>query len=278
MSRVPEMTIVSGGQTGADRAALDFAIDHGLPHDGWCPRGRRAEDGPLDGRYRLRETTSPKYDQRTKWNVRDSDATVVFSVARQTQGGTALTLELAERMGRPTLHLAREDFATDDGIARAAAKLREFLVLQQIGRLNVAGLRASQEPEIAAFVREVLEAASAAVTTRGSTGEHQESNLVGCWILFVRPILSSCLLFPNPMALQVTPQKTRIGWIGTGVMGGPMCGHLIDAGYQATVTTRTKSKADDRCSSTAPLGRFAARSGRPGGRHLFDRRLSGRRP
>jgi Circularly permutated YpsA SLOG family len=155
------LTIVSGGQTGADRAALDFAIDRGLAHDGWCPRGRRAEDGPLDSRYRLRETPSDKYAQRTAWNVRDSDATVVFSIARQPQGGTALTIELAQQLGRPTLHLARDDFAADDGIARAADTLRQFLIVHDVCRLNVAGPRASQESQIAGFVRAVLESALA---------------------------------------------------------------------------------------------------------------------
>ena len=70
-----EITIVSGGQTGADRAALDFALEFGIEHGGWCPRGRRAEDGVIDERYGLTETPSHRYDQRTRWNVRDSDAT-----------------------------------------------------------------------------------------------------------------------------------------------------------------------------------------------------------
>jgi Circularly permutated YpsA SLOG family len=156
VTRLRELTIVSGGQTGADRAALDFAIENGFSHDGWCPRDRRAEDGPLDARYRLRETTSDKYDQRTRWNVRDSDATLVFSIARQLQGGTALTIDLAERSGRPWLHLAREEFASDTGMIQAADKLREFLAQHDVERLNVAGPRASQEPEIAAFVDGVL--------------------------------------------------------------------------------------------------------------------------
>jgi len=159
VSSARQLTIISGGQTGADRAALDFAIEHGLAHNGWCPRERRAEDGPLHARYQSRETTSKKYDQRTKWNVRDSDATLVFSIARQTQGGTALTIELAERAGRPCLHLAREDFAADDGIAQAAATLQKFLDEHDVSRLNVAGPRASQEPEVAAFVNRVLQAA-----------------------------------------------------------------------------------------------------------------------
>ena len=72
--------IISGGQTGADCAALDFAIEHGIPHGGWCPGGRLAEDGPIDARYQLKETPSANYTQRTEWNVRDSDGTVVFSI------------------------------------------------------------------------------------------------------------------------------------------------------------------------------------------------------
>ena len=72
--------IVSGGQTGADRAALDWAIANGVPHGGWCPQGRRAEDGPMHDRYSLKETPSSSHTQRTEWNVRDSDGPVVFSV------------------------------------------------------------------------------------------------------------------------------------------------------------------------------------------------------
>ncbi|MEX0610513.1 MAG: putative molybdenum carrier protein, partial [Pirellulales bacterium] len=71
------ITIISGGQTGADRAALDFALEHEIAHGGWCPRGRLAEDGPIAPRYNLQETPSRKYSQRTEWNVRDSDATVI---------------------------------------------------------------------------------------------------------------------------------------------------------------------------------------------------------
>jgi hypothetical protein len=73
--------IVSGSQTGADRAALDWAIEHGIPHGSWCPKGRWAEDGPIDGRYQLQETSTENYVQRTKWNARDSDGTVVFSIS-----------------------------------------------------------------------------------------------------------------------------------------------------------------------------------------------------
>jgi hypothetical protein len=73
VNQVPN--IVSGGQTGADRAALDFAIEHGIQHGGWCPKGRRAEDGTIDARYQLKERPGTEYDQRTEWNARDSDGT-----------------------------------------------------------------------------------------------------------------------------------------------------------------------------------------------------------
>ena len=161
---LPKLTIVSGGQTGADRAALDFAIEYGFLHDGWCPRGRLAEDGPIAARYQLRETPARRYAQRTEWNVRDSDGTVVFSIARQTVGGTRLTLAIAQRLGRPCLHLSRDEVAAStDGataaIAESAGRLVAFLDEHSIRRLNIAGPRASQEPAIGVFVSQVLEAA-----------------------------------------------------------------------------------------------------------------------
>ena len=148
-----EFTIVSGGQTGADRAALDWAIRQGIPHDGWCPRGRIAEDGPLDDGYRLRETPSRKYEQRTRWNVRDSDATLVATLQANPTGGTALTLGTARQQGKPWLHIARD---TISSLEEAGQHVAEWIFEQGVERLNVAGPRASQEPEIAAFVHELL--------------------------------------------------------------------------------------------------------------------------
>ena len=152
------ITIVSGGQTGADRAALDFAIDHNIAHGGWCPRGRLAEDGKTPPRYQLSETPSRSYSQRTEWNVRDTDATVVFSIAPKPMGGTALTLAVARRLKKPCLHLARDttEVATPRDLAQ---RLLAFLHEHQVSRLNIAGPRASQEPEIESFVRDVLSAA-----------------------------------------------------------------------------------------------------------------------
>jgi len=94
--------LVSGGQTGVDRAALDAAIELGVPCGGWCPKGRKAEDGVVPARYPLAETPSACYAQRTRWNIRDSDATLILTWGKPT-GGTLLTLNECCKMGRPHL-------------------------------------------------------------------------------------------------------------------------------------------------------------------------------
>ena len=148
---IPEK-IVSGGQTGADRAALDWAIERGIPHGGWCPKGRLAEHGRIDDRYALQETASWSYLERTELNVRDSDGTVVFSIGRILRGGSKNTLEFAETHERPLIHVSR-----GDDLAVATASLRSFVGKNRIRVLNVAGTRQSEEPEISTFVREALD-------------------------------------------------------------------------------------------------------------------------
>ncbi len=153
------LKIVSGGQTGADRAALAWAIDRGLPHGGWCPAGRRAEDGRIPENYRLEETAETGYRVRTARNVLDSDATVIFSIAPVLEGGSLLTREIARREGKPVLHLSR--MKADGGrreLATVVGKLSEFVQREKVGVLNVAGPRASNEPDIGEFVTEVLDA------------------------------------------------------------------------------------------------------------------------
>jgi len=132
--------LVSGGQTGVDRAALDAALALGISCGGWCPRGRRAEDGPIDACYALQETPSADYAQRTEWNVRDSDGTLVLTRG-EPRGGTALTLDFARGLGRPTLVL---------DLARApdAEAIRDWLRRERIRVLNVAGPRESVAPGI----------------------------------------------------------------------------------------------------------------------------------
>jgi hypothetical protein len=144
--------VVSGGQTGVDRAALDVVLELGLPCGGWCPRGRRAEDGPIDPRYPLTETPWDGYPQRTEWNVRDSDGTLILTRGDPDRG-TALTVELARRYGRP--HLAM-DLATPPD----AEVVRRWADEHQVRILNVAGPRESSCPgihdEAAAFLRRLL--------------------------------------------------------------------------------------------------------------------------
>jgi len=83
--------IISGGQTGADRAGLDFAIHVGLEHGGYVPKGRKAEDGKIAERYNLVELSTTSYPARTKRNIEESDGTVIFSLERLLSGGTKLT-------------------------------------------------------------------------------------------------------------------------------------------------------------------------------------------
>src|SRR5437870_5407187 len=80
--------IVSGGQTGADRAAFDWAIANNIPHGGWCPRGRLAEDGIIPDFYRMQETVSTEYVVRTERNVTESDGTVIFTIGKALTGGS----------------------------------------------------------------------------------------------------------------------------------------------------------------------------------------------
>ena len=145
--------IVSGGQTGADRAALDWAIGHNLPHGGWCPRGRLAEDGPIPRIYLLEQTATARYPERTERNILDSDGTVIFSMNETLEGGTKLTADLVRRHRKPLLLISTE---TKRG---HAAGLRRFVAEQGIRRLNVAGPRASKAPRVAEFVTRVLEEA-----------------------------------------------------------------------------------------------------------------------
>ena len=131
-----------------DRAALDVAIELGILHGGWCPRGRLAEDGPIPRRYRLRQTDSPEYPVRTARNVIDSEATLILCRGRPS-GGTELTLRLAESHQRPRLVIDL------DGAADVEA-VRRWLTDGQVGVLNVAGPRESQSPGIAALAAEFL--------------------------------------------------------------------------------------------------------------------------
>jgi len=136
----PALHIVSGGQTGVDRAALDIALRHGLPIGGWCPKGRLAEDGPVSPAYPLKETPSSAYEERTRWNVRDSDGTLVLSWGAP-EGGTAFTIACTRLEEKPCLVL---DLLEEPQVETAAAWLKSH----GIRVLNIAGPRGSTSPDL----------------------------------------------------------------------------------------------------------------------------------
>jgi hypothetical protein len=138
-----QFTIVSGGQSGVDRAALDAAIRLEIPHRGWCPRGRVAEDGPLSSIYQLRETPSANYADRTLRNVLESDGTLILHCGPIT-GGTRLTDRLARKHKRPCKVLDLL-MATDE---ESLGQVQRWLLTGQIKVLNVAGPRETHHPGI----------------------------------------------------------------------------------------------------------------------------------
>ena len=145
------LKIVSGGQTGVDRAALEWALANNVPHGGWCPKARWAEDGSIPPQFQLKETGTKNPSVRTRRNVRDSGGTVIFSKCVELAGGTAETVAFARKSGKPLLHLV-----SSMTISRAAALLNAFLAEHRISVVNVAGPRESEEAGNGSFVQAVL--------------------------------------------------------------------------------------------------------------------------
>lgn len=143
--------VVSGGQTGVDRAALDLALELSIPCGGWCPKGRRAEDGAIPARYPLQESPTTNYAERTALNVKDSDGTLILTRG-PLRGGTALTKTFVERYRRPCLVV--------DLHQTIEQQVHDWLTLNSIRVLNVAGPRESSQPGItrqaSAFLRAVF--------------------------------------------------------------------------------------------------------------------------
>ncbi|HPF48332.1 MAG TPA: putative molybdenum carrier protein [Caldisericia bacterium] len=156
---IKELTIVSGGQTGVDRAALDCAIELGIKHGGYCPFGRLCEDGEISEKYNLTELKTSDYAKRTIMNVSESCATLIL-VADELTGGTRLTLETAARMGRPVLLVKLPKRSAPKTVERVCGWIEK----NNPKRLNVAGPRASSNPEIynlaKTFLFKVLETLS----------------------------------------------------------------------------------------------------------------------
>jgi hypothetical protein len=135
-----------------DRAALDVALEMGIPCGGWCPKGRRSEDGAVPERYPLQETDSHSYPRRTEWNVRDSDGSLVLTRGRP-RGGTALTIDLGNRWKKPCLVVDLDDPCFPHTVATWAQS-------HHIRILNVAGPRESESSGIydlaVRFLREIF--------------------------------------------------------------------------------------------------------------------------
>ena len=149
--------IISGGQTGADRAALDWAIENKVLHGGYCPKGRLAEDGPIPTSYALLETKTDKYPERTKLNVETSNATLVIVGESKLTRGSKLTVTHAEKKQKPVLVVlaAGSEQPTEAQVAEARSWLETHAPLA----LNVAGSRASTSPSVYAFTKALLDAA-----------------------------------------------------------------------------------------------------------------------
>jgi Circularly permutated YpsA SLOG family len=150
------MRIITGGQTGVDRAALDTAIERGLDYGGWCPKGGWAEDmkkppGLLARYPKLKETPSADPAERTEWNVRDSDAILILVACGglAASGGTQLAADTAGKLGKPTLTLDVDD-------PTAPARLKAWLAEVKPVTLGIGGPRESEAPGIYEKARRVL--------------------------------------------------------------------------------------------------------------------------
>ena len=146
--------IISGGQTGADQAALDIAIKLGIPHGGWVPKERRTEKGQLDKKYQVLELETSNYNIRTEKNVMNSDGTLIFSHG-SLSGGSEYTREMATFHNKPWLHIDLHKTIA----FKAAEKIRAWIEEHKIDVLNVAGSRASKSPDIYRTTMDVLETA-----------------------------------------------------------------------------------------------------------------------
>jgi hypothetical protein len=144
--------IISGGQTGADRAALDVAIKLNIPHGGWIPKGRKTENGILPDKYQLKEMSTASYPARTEQNVIDSDGTLIVSHGKLS-GGSDYTRKMTLKHHKQLLYVDLNNYEPFD----AASLIASWIGMQKVQVLNVAGPRASKDPEIYADVFKILE-------------------------------------------------------------------------------------------------------------------------
>lgn len=144
--------IISGGQTGVDRAALDFALEQKISCGGFCPKGRLAEDGTIPQHYPLTETETDVYEERTELNVLNSDGTLIITPALPLTGGTLYTQEFAEQISKPCFI-----FLIEKNLLEQKIKFYKWLSENKIRILNVAGPRESTNPGISGKSKSILE-------------------------------------------------------------------------------------------------------------------------
>ena len=161
---MPITRIISGGQTGADRGGLEAALYCDVPHGGWCPKGRKAEDGRIPDRYHVQEMSSADYLARTEQNVIDSGATVVFTLGRAT-GGSLKTIEFAHTHQKPWIHIDVDKMSLEKAVKEIADWLQgrgdynhDEYIAQPPGNvvLNIAGSRESKADGIQDLVEAII--------------------------------------------------------------------------------------------------------------------------
>ncbi len=202
--------IISGGQTGADQAALDAAIKFCIPHGGWIPRGRKTENGPLPAFYQLQETGSADYRERTRKNILDSHGTVIFTRAGLT-GGSKLTKALALRHGMPHCHI---DLVAIQGFGASMA-LHSFVMEHHIGILNVAGSRESHDFYIYVDVKTVME--TFLFLLRKEPHSHEIFPKDPCpTAVFPSTLEEAARIIASDLPLKTMVHIARMPWIGMG--------------------------------------------------------------
>ena len=154
-----KISIITSSKEGADRAALDWSLENGMPHGGWCPLGSLAGDTPLDPKYRLKETETEAILESVDCNVRDSDATLIISIGPKATGPAQKASTYSKKQKKPVLHVHR-------AVLGAAERVVEFIDKYYIRRLHVTGTNETEEPGIGDWVKMTLDRVKSTIDRR----------------------------------------------------------------------------------------------------------------
>jgi hypothetical protein len=196
--------IISGGQTGADRAALAVAMEEGIPHGAWIPKGRKTEAGPLPDRYQLNEMPTDSYPERTEQNVIDSDGTLIISHGELT-GGSLNTREMSKKHDKLWMHINLNKV----NVFKAAENIATWVAEHEIRVLNVAGPKVSKDPQIYEEVRKVLTTALHldSIRTHMPDPERLHPHLPGTVDEAIKNLLSKLPLKDKTMIARMTEDE-----------------------------------------------------------------------